>query len=94
MRLVGLENHANEYWSSMEFIGRAHRKAGYRLRDMLLNQVDKISPDEFRRSGKVEFKLSENDEDAGLTAFRVEDILAKTYKVSFSQIGLPFRLGS
>lgn len=94
MRLVGLETQAKEYWNSMEFIGSAHRKAGYRLREVLLHQVDKISPDEFKRNGKIEFKFAENDEDAGLTAFRVEDILSKTYKVSFSRIGVPFRLGN
>jgi hypothetical protein len=94
MRLVGLENQANEFWASMEFISRAHRKAGYRLREILLDQVDKISPDEFKRSGKVEFKFAQNDEDAGLTAFRIEEILSKTYKVSFSRIGVPFRLGN
>lgn len=94
MRLVGLESQANDFWASMEFISRAHRKAGYRLREILLDQVDKISLDEFKRSGKVEFKFAENDEDAGLTAFRIEEILSKTYKVSFSQIGVPFSLGN
>lgn len=94
MRLVGLENQATEYWNTMEFINRAHRKAGYQLRRMLLSQVDKIASDEFKRHGKIEFKLSEHDDDARLTAFRIENILPETYTVSFSRIGVPFKLGS
>ncbi|CAG1007606.1 hypothetical protein ANRL4_03773 [Anaerolineae bacterium] len=93
MRLIGLEERANEIWQNMEIISSAHRRAGFQLRKKLLGLVDRIPADRFRKDGKIEFRLAEDDEDAKLTAYRVESILPNTYKVAYSQIGVPFKLG-
>ena len=91
MRLIGLNDDAHKYWKQMELIDRAHRKAGHQIRDLLLKQVSNIDLSELQRQGKMEFKLSDDDE-GGLTAFRVEHILPGTVPVSFSHIGFPFRV--
>lgn len=93
MRLIGLEGKTVEYWKTMQFINSAHRKAGYKLKSMLLSQVDNISPEEFYKNGKIEFKLAEDDKDTKLTAYRVETLLPQTYNIAFSRIGIPFKIG-
>jgi hypothetical protein len=94
MRLIGLAEREREIWQTMELISSAHLSAGSQLRKRLLALVDAIPPDEFRKRGKIEFKLEDDDDDAKLTAYRVEDMLPGTYKVAYTQIGVPFKLGN
>lgn len=91
MRLVGLEVEAQEYWAAMIRINRAHHKAGFKIRNLLLEQVKDLNIEALQRQGKMDFRLS-NDDEGGLTAFRVESILVETFNVPYSRIGQPFKL--
>ncbi len=91
MRLIDLEDKAKEYWNIMGVINKAHHKAGFEIRNSLLDQVRDIDMEELQRRGKMDFKLSGDDE-GGLIAFRVESVLAEKVKVPYSRIGQPFRL--
>ena len=91
MSLVGLEDEAQEYWTIMKRINRAHHKAGFEIRNLLLEQVKDLSMEELQKRGKMDFKLSSDDE-GGLTAFRVESIFAETLDVPYSRIGHPIKL--
>jgi len=91
MKLVGLENNANEYWNIMRRINRAHHKAGFEIRNLLLEQVKDLDIEILQKNGKMDFKLSSDDE-GGLTAFRVESVLPEAIEVSYSRIGQPFQL--
>jgi hypothetical protein len=91
MKLVGLEDEAQEYWTIMKRINHAHHKAGFEIRNLLLEQVKDINMEELQKQGKMDFKLSSDDE-GGLTAFRVESVLAETVEVPYSRIGQPFKL--
>lgn len=91
MKLVGLEDEAQEYWTIMKRINRAHHKAGFEIRNLLLEQVKDLYMEDLQKRGKMDFKLSGDDE-GGLTAFRVESVLAETVEVPYSRIGQPFRL--
>jgi hypothetical protein len=91
MKLVGLENEAEKYWNVMKRIDRAHHKAGFEIRDMLLKQAENLDIVALQRRGRMDFRLSTDDE-GRLTAFRVEGRLPETLEVSFSRIGQPFRL--
>jgi hypothetical protein len=75
----------------MKRIYHAHRKAGFEIRNLLLEQVKDLNMEELQRLGTMDFKLSSDDE-GGLTAFRVESISAETIEVPYSQIGKPFKL--
>lgn len=92
MKLVGLEDEAQEYWTIMKRINHAHHKAGFEIRNLLLEQIKDLNVEELQKRGKMDFKLS-NDDEGGLTAFRVESVLAETVEVPYSRIGQPFRLG-
>ncbi len=91
MRLVNLANQAKVYWELMGKIVEAHRKAGFQIRELLLDQVRNLDIDELQKRGKIDFKLSGDDE-GGLTAFRVESVLRETVQVPYSRIGHPFKL--
>lgn len=91
MRLVGLESAAQEYWTIMKRINRAHHKAGFEIRNLLLEQVKDLNMEILQKQGRMDFKLSSDDE-GGLTAFRVESVLPETLEVPYSRIGQPFKL--
>ena len=91
MKLVGLESVAQEYWSMMKRINRAHLKAGFEIRNLLLEHVKDIDMEILQKQGKMDFKLSGDDE-GGLTAFRVESVLPETLEVPYSRIGQPVKL--
>lgn len=91
MRLVGLEGAAQEYWTTMKRITRAHQKAGNEIRKLLLGQVKDLNLEILQKQGRMDFKLSSDDE-GGLTAFRIESVLAETLEVPYSRIGQPFKL--
>lgn len=91
MKLVGLENEAEKYWNVMKRIDRAHHKAGFEIRDMLLKQAENLDIVALQRRGRMDFRLSSDDE-GRLTAFRVEGRLPETLDVPYSRIGQPFRL--
>ena len=91
MELIGLKDEAGEYWTMMSQINKAHLKAGFEIRDILLEQVRDLDMDILQKKGKMDFKLSDDDE-GGLTAFRVESVLKETVQVPYSRIGNPFKL--
>jgi hypothetical protein len=86
MQLVGLKDEANDYWETMEVIDRAHKKAGFHIRELLLDLVNKSDLTMLDRRGMLPFELP--DKDAGsLTAFRVKSVSPQTYTVAASRIG-------
>lgn len=91
MSLIHLEANAEQYWSYMKKINNAHRRAGYEIRDLLLEQVRDADIDLLQKQGKMDFKLDEGDE-GGITAFRVESVATETVAISYSQIGQPIEL--
>lgn len=91
MKLIGLEKETQEYWTMIKRINRAHHKAGFEIRNLLLDQVKDIQIDVLQKQGKMDFKLSSDDE-GGLTAFRVEGLMSESLEVPYSRIGQPFSL--
>jgi len=91
MRLIGLEKESLNLWHIMQEIRKAHTRAGFKIRDMLLEQVNSADLDELRRHGIMEFELA--DQSAGkLSAFCVKEIARETTEVIHWRIGIPFRI--
>ncbi len=89
LRLVGLEADSGDYRTAMKLIDSAHQRAGQRIRELLLDQVDRADLEELHRLGRMDFELP----DAGsgtLTAFRVEGNSQHTFPVPPSLLGRPF----
>lgn len=90
MKLIDLENEADQYWETMGVIRTAHTKAGFSIRSMLLDLVNKSDLDRLKRHGKMDFELAEQGA-GSLSAFRVIDIAEDTSEVIHWKIGEPFR---
>ena len=91
MRLIGLEKEAQKLWETMNEIRKAHSRAGFKIREMLLDQVNKCDLEKLRRHGIMEFELV--DQGAGsLSAFRVKEVSRETTEVIQWRVGEPFRI--
>jgi len=89
LKLTELGASASDYRQAMKLIDNAHQRAGQRIRELLLAQVDGADLHELHRLGRMDFELS----DAGsgsLTAFRVEDLSPGVFPVPPSLLGHPF----
>ena len=89
MRLTGLENQKLAYWNAMGKLDRAHRRAGFKIRDELEKEAERADLVELQTRGTLDFTLPVGG--GALTAFRVEDISPQTYTVPYQQLGDPFR---
>lgn len=86
MRLIGLEDEAEELWQAAEEIHAAHRSAGFAIRSFLINQVSQTSIKDLQRTGKATFKIGETDE-GSMMVLRVKKILSEPFTVPESSIG-------
>lgn len=92
MKLTGLESLIPEYWKNTAAIHRAHQRAGFHIRRLLLKQAKNIDFEELTKVGRVDIELP--DADAGsLSVFRVLAISEREYVVQASQLGVPFHSG-
>ena len=88
---AGLADQGDVLWRTMEFVDRAHRRAGHVIRRMLLKKIAECSLDELERDGYMQFDLDEHD--GGLLgAFRINGLLPDQCEVPIGKIGIPFDL--
>lgn len=92
MQLLKLESESDLYWNLMEQIDHAHRKAGHKIRQMLLDKVKNSDLRALKRTGKMDFEL-ESEANISITAFQVRHISPDTIKVLPWQLGLPLKQG-
>lgn len=85
-RLVGLAGSAERLWRNADEIETAHRKAGFLIRDLLLQQVKNADISQLQRQGRLDFVLPE-EEGGSLTAFAVQAVMDELYQVPMSQLG-------
>lgn len=85
MDFIGLKNKASDYWKTAIAIEKAHRQAGYHIRNLLLKKVLDVDLNELEKTGKMDFELEQGG--GTLTAFRVEDKSPGYYTVPVSRLG-------
>ena len=88
---AGLADQGDVLWRTMEFVDRAHRRAGHVIRRMLLKKIAECSLDELERDGYMQFDLDEHD-GGSLGAFRINGLLPDQCEVPIGKIGIPFDL--
>lgn len=87
LTFAGLRERAEELWLKMGNIDRAHKRAGFAIRRMLLRKIAATSLEPLERDGEMIFELS--DEDGGaLSAYQIIQIDASDYEVPTDQIGV------
>ncbi len=92
MMLVGLGNEISRYWELMDYIDHAHRKAGHKIRKMLLDKVMSSDLKLLKRTGKMDFEL-DSENNIYITAFQVKNISSEKIQVLPTQLGNPIRQG-
>lgn len=89
MRLIGFEDKADQYWTEMDLIFRAHLAGGQLIRRRLLERVRAADVRQLEKLGRIDFALPDA-EGGRLSALRVEARSPTTYRIAASQVGRPF----
>src|SRR5262249_8816072 len=88
MKLVGLGRETDHIWHSMELLESAHRRAGLRIRQMLIEVVANAELEPLEVEGILDFELEVGD-GGSLTAYRVEAISPTLVEVNEHRLGRP-----
>ncbi len=91
MRLTGLAERFEEFWTTMELIDGAHRKAGHLIRQQLLTKVRNTDLHDLEKLGKMDFELS-GAEGVHLTAIRIESVHPQTFEIDVAKLGHPVEM--
>jgi hypothetical protein len=87
LKFSGLHAKTGELWAAMNEIDRAHKRAGFLIRRMLLQQITQTSLEPLERDGEMVFNLGEQD-GGTLSAFQITDIQNVGFDVSIDRIGV------
>lgn len=87
LTFAGLEARKQEFCTAMDEIDRAHKRAGFLIRRMLLQKIANTSLESLERDGEMVFDLGEQD-GGTLSAFLITGILNQEFEVSADQIGV------
>jgi hypothetical protein len=87
MNFSGLQDRTEELWAAMNEIDRAHKRAGFLIRRMLLQKIAQASLVPLERDGEMVFDLG--DQDGGtLSAFQITGIQDVEFEVAVDRIGV------
>jgi hypothetical protein len=84
---AGLDERAQELRDAMTEIDRAHKRAGFRIRWMLLQKIADMSLESLERDGEMVIDLGDQDGGA-LSAFQITGIQAEEFEVPVDRIGV------
>ncbi len=90
--VCGLKGRESEFMKAATLILKAHKSAGFRIREMLIAEVRKVDLKELRRHGSLVFHLPELKDYASITAYRIERIQPETVMAQNHELGRPFEL--
>lgn len=89
MDLIGLRKETDRYWEHMRLINSAHHRAGYRIRQKLIEKAEQVDPTALHQQGHLTVEL-DTREGGSMAAFRIEHIASETTSVSSRKTGRPF----
>ena len=90
MRLIGEENKARLYWDGARSLERAHRKAGFVIRKLLLEQVRNADIISLQRTGRADFSL-DYEGSGTISVIRIEAVSPNVFEVPEYRIGQVFK---
>jgi hypothetical protein len=87
MTIAELEDQTQELWAAMQEISRAHTRAGFLIRRMLLERITEESLESLERDGEMVFDLGGLD-GGTLSAFRIIGIQKEHIEVPADQLAV------
>src|SRR5581483_1940522 len=73
LRVAGLQEETDELWRDMEVIDQAHRRAGQRVRALLVREILEGDTRELEVRGWQDYDVEEIEGEGALRVARVED---------------------
>lgn len=86
MKLIGRAPDAPRFWAAMEKLDNAHRRAGHKIRQMLIKVVGSADLRQLEADGTMEFHLESKD-GGRLTAFRVDAVAPDLVDIAEHRVG-------
>jgi hypothetical protein len=87
MNFAGLQGRTEEFWVAMNEIDRAHKRAGFLIRRMLLQKTAQASLEPLERDGEMVFDLG--DQAGGtLSAFQITSVEDVGFEIAVDRIGI------
>lgn len=93
LEVIGARARFREIWEGMGLIDSAHRKAGYQVRQLLVEQILHGDSSALVAHGWADFEVAEIEGEGALRVARVEDRAPATEQVPRSRTRRPFALG-
>jgi len=87
MAFAGIQERTEELWNAMQDIDRAHKRAGFLIRRMLLQKITEASLEPLERDGEMTFDLGDHD-GGTLSAFQITAIQDEEFEVPADRIGI------
>jgi hypothetical protein len=87
MTFAGIQERTEELWKAMQDIDRAHKRAGFLIRRMLLQKIAETSLEPLERDGEMIFDLEAHD-GGTLSAFQIAAIQDEEFEVPADRIGI------
>ena len=87
LKMLGLGNKADEYWTNGRAIFRARIKAGHRIRELLLEQIREANIAALEERGRADFQLPERH-GGTITAIRLRSLAPFVSDVPVHRIGV------
>ena len=92
LKHLGLRDEAREILQMTRLLRRAHQVAGARVRSLLVERAERMSPAELEAAGHVDVELEKQDGGTLMLA-RIEQIAESTVAVPFARIGVATEVG-
>lgn len=87
MAFAGVQERTEELWHAMQDIDRAHKRAGFLIRRMLLQKITEASLEPLERDGEMAFDLGDHG-GGTLSAFQITAIQDEEFEVPADRIGI------
>lgn len=91
--LCGLDLDDKLFMTNARLLDRVHRRAGFRIRRMLLNRVGKADLSQLLSEGSMDFELP-GAIGGSFTAYRIEEISPEAFMVPVTYLNHPFEAKS
>lgn len=93
LRLCNLDSEFKAFVANARLLDRVHRRAGFKIRRMLLDRVTEANMSKLSAEGMMEFDLPGLG-GGSFTAYRIEEISPETFTVPVTYLNHPFEAGA
>lgn len=91
LKVCGLHDRRESFFETADLLNSMHRKAGFKVRRLLIAEVKKADLRPLFSAGKMTFKLRDLSDEASMSAYRIERILPNSLTARLHEVNDVFR---